>query len=166
MNLVRKNVRFVVACRALICGALILSFAGIACAQSVDTPEQTQQYRYALGLVQRHLHDEAIRVLDRLLSDPAPFSQRDGATFWLAECYYRRNEFPKAIGLYSQLLRAFPTSTFRDRAAYGLGWAHTKNNNPKVSHRRVHPGHQGRSQALDRFAAQDGRFDGQVSNES
>ncbi len=96
-----------------------------------DTPEQTEQYRYALGLIQRHLYEEAARVLNRLLAIPAPFSQTDGAIFWLAECEYRQKNYLKAIGYYNQVLKDFPNSIFRDRSAYGLAWAHTRDNNPK-----------------------------------
>ena len=98
---------------------------------SADTPEQQEQYRYALGLVQRHLYQEAARILNRILSDPRQFSHTDGALFWLAECEYRQNNYLKAVGYYTQLLKEFPASIFRDRAAYGLGWAHTKDNNPR-----------------------------------
>lgn len=96
-----------------------------------DTPEQQEQYRYALGLVQRHLYQEAAKILNRILSDPRQFSHTDGALFWLAECEYRQDNYLKAVGYYSQLLKEFPASIFRDRAAYGLGWAHTKDNNPR-----------------------------------
>ncbi|GAB4276349.1 MAG: hypothetical protein Kow0029_18220 [Candidatus Rifleibacteriota bacterium] len=96
-----------------------------------DTPEQTEQYRYALGLIQRHLYEEASKVLNRLLNEPSPFSQTDGAIFWLAECEYRQKNYVKSIGYYKQVLQDFPNSIFRDRAAYGLGWAHTRDNNPK-----------------------------------
>ena len=96
-----------------------------------DTPEQTEQYRYALGLIQRHLYEEASRVLTRLLEEPAPFSQTDGAIFWLAESEYRQKNYVEAIGYYKQVINDFPNSIFRDRAAYGLGWAHTRNNDPK-----------------------------------
>ncbi|MGM0601164.1 MAG: tetratricopeptide repeat protein, partial [Candidatus Rifleibacteriota bacterium] len=67
----------------------------------------------------------------RLLEEPAPFSQADGAIFWLAESEYRQKNYVKSIGYYKQVLSDFPNSIFRDRAAYGLGWAHTLNNDPK-----------------------------------
>ena len=98
---------------------------------AADTPEQVQQYRYALGLIQRHLYKEAIRVLNRVLSDPSPFTNRDGVLFWLAESYYRTDQFNRAAGHYERLLREFPGSSFKNRAAYGLGWTHVKDNNPK-----------------------------------
>ena len=96
-----------------------------------DTPEQREQYRYALGLVQRQLYEEASKVLTRLLSEPKSFSQADGALFWLAECEYRQKNNVKAAGLYNKLLKEYPASIFRDRSAYGLAWAHTNDNNPK-----------------------------------
>jgi TolA-binding protein len=109
--------------------AAIIFFSGSICL--ADTPEQTEQYRYALGLIQRHLYEEASKVLTRLLAEPAPFSQTDGAIFWLAECEYRQKNYVKSIGYYNQVLKDFPNSIFRDRAAYGLGWAHTRDNNPR-----------------------------------
>lgn len=111
--------------------AIIFIFSGIAA--KADTPEQTEQYRYALGLIQRHLYEEATKVLTRLLAEPSPFSQSDGAIFWLAECEYRQKNFLPSIGYYKQVLQDFPNSIFRDRAAYGLGWAHTRDNNPKAA---------------------------------
>lgn len=96
-----------------------------------DTPEQREQYRYALGLVQRHLYDEAARVLTRILAEPKAFSQSDGALFWLAECEYRQKNYIKAAGLYNKLIKDYPSSVFRDRAAYGLAWSHSNDNNPK-----------------------------------
>ncbi len=112
---------------------LIFAVFGMLALQPVraDTPEQREQYRYALGLVQRHLYEEAAKVLSRLLSEPKSFSQADGALFWLAECEYRQKNHVKAAGLYSKLLKDYPNSIFRDRAAYGLAWAHTNDNNPK-----------------------------------
>ncbi len=98
---------------------------------SADTPEQREQYRYALGLVQRHLYEEAAKVLGRILSEPKTFSQSDGALFWMAECEYRQKNYVKATGLYSKLIKDYPASQFKDRAAYGLAWSHTNDNNPK-----------------------------------
>lgn len=95
-----------------------------------DTAEQVERYRYALGLFQRGLFDESARVLKRLINDPAPFSQLDGAIFWLAECKYRYEDYSNAIKYYEKLIKEHPNSQFKDRAAYGLGWAHTENNNP------------------------------------
>ena len=111
--------------------AVILLSIALGSATFADSPEQTEQYRYALGLIQRHLYEEAGKVLTRLLSEPASFSQSDGALFWLAECEYRQKNNVKAVGLYSKLIKDYPLSIFRDRAAYGLGWAHTNDNNPK-----------------------------------
>ncbi len=113
----------------LIAMMLIMSSSASLC--TADTPEQAEQYRYALGLIQRHLYEEAAKVLSRLLSEPQAFSQSDGALFWLAECEYRQKNHLKAAGLYEKLLRDYPDSIFRDRAAYGLGWSHTNDNNPK-----------------------------------
>ena len=110
--------------------SLTISFASLT-ALPADTPEQREQYRYALGLVQRHLHEEAAKVLTRLLSEPKVFSQADGALFWLAECEYRQKNYVKAAGLYSKQLKDHPDSIFRDRAAYGLAWSHSNDNNPK-----------------------------------
>lgn len=98
---------------------------------SADTPEQREQYRYALGLIQRQLYEEASKVLTRILSEPKMFSQSDGALFWLAECEFRQKTYVKAAGLYNKLLKDYPASIFKDRAAYGLGWSHTHDNNPK-----------------------------------
>ncbi len=96
-----------------------------------DTPEQIEQYRYGIGLVQRRMYDEASKVLQRLTSDPTPFSMSDAAIYWLAECEYRTNNFVKAAGYYKQIVTKYPESQFYDRAAYGLGWSHVKDNNPK-----------------------------------
>ncbi|NLF97143.1 MAG: tetratricopeptide repeat protein [Candidatus Riflebacteria bacterium] len=111
--------------------ALLLMIFANSSLCAADTPEQVEQYRYALGLIQRHLYEEAGKVLSRILSEPQSFSQSDGALFWLAECEYRQKNNTKAAGLYEKLLKDYPNSIFRDRAAYGLGWSHTNDNNPK-----------------------------------
>lgn len=96
-----------------------------------DTPEQTEQYRYAMGLIQHQLYDEAAKVLSNILSEPQPFSQSDGALFWLGQCEYRKKDYVKSAGYYTKLLKDYPESQLKDRAAYGLGWAHMSDNNPK-----------------------------------
>jgi len=100
-------------------------------AVSGDAPELVQQYKYALGLLQRQLYDEANHVLARINSDPTPFSNRDASVFWQAECLYRLKKFTPAVALYTQVLKDYPQSSFRNRAAYGLGWSHARDNNPK-----------------------------------
>ena len=98
---------------------------------AADTPEQTEQYKYAMGLIQHQLYEEAAKVLSNILSEPKVFSQSDGALFWLGQCEYSQKNYIKAAGYYQKLLKDYPNSQFRDRAAYGLGWAHTSDNNPK-----------------------------------
>ena len=98
---------------------------------AADTPEQTEQFRYAMGLIQRQLYEEAAKVLSNILSEPRVFSQSDGALFWLGQCEYSQKNYVKAAGYYQKVLKDYPNSQFRDRAAYGLGWAHTSDNNPK-----------------------------------
>lgn len=100
-------------------------------APSRDMPETVQQYKYALGLIQRELYEEADHVLAKINSDPTPFSSQDGAIFWQAECNYRLNKFTPAIALYTRIIRDYPQSSFFNRSAYGLGWAHARDNNPK-----------------------------------
>jgi TolA-binding protein len=98
---------------------------------AADTPEQIEQYKYAMGLIQHQLYEEAAKVLSNILSEPKVFSQSDGALFWLGQCEYSLKNYVKAAGYYQKLLKDYPGSQFRDRAAYGLGWAHTSDNNPK-----------------------------------
>ncbi|MFZ2958798.1 MAG: tetratricopeptide repeat protein [Candidatus Ozemobacteraceae bacterium] len=96
-----------------------------------DSPESTEQYKYALGLLQRQLYDEAVNVLHRVLDDAAPFSKRDGAWFWLGESLSRLGKQSEAIAAYERGLREFKKSPLVDRMAYGLGWAYARDNNPK-----------------------------------
>lgn len=112
---------------------LVFSLSAITAvaAPSRDAPEAVQQYKYALGLIQRQLYEEADHVLAKINSDPTPFSNRDGAIFWQAECKYRLKKFTPAIALYAQIIKDYPQSAFFSRAAYGLGWAHARDNNPK-----------------------------------
>lgn len=123
--------------RALLLPALLLvvfsltQAAPVFSASSRDLPETVQQYKYALGLIQRQLYEEADHVLTKINSDPTPFSNRDGAIFWQAECNYRLKKYTPAIALYTQLMRDSQQSAFFNRAAYGLGWAHARDNNPK-----------------------------------
>ena len=129
----KRNCKFITSrlFKSLPIALLILLTFSFSSVCRADTPEQREQYRYALGLIQRHLYEEAAKVLSRILSEPQAFSQSDGALFWLAECEYRQKNNIKAAGLYEKLLKDYPDSIFRDRAAYGLGWAHTNDNNPK-----------------------------------
>jgi tetratricopeptide (TPR) repeat protein len=110
---------------------VLIAFIPSLAAQSVDSPETAAQYKYAVGLIQRQLHEEAIPVLNRVLADTGHFSQRDAAIFWHAECQYRVGNFREAISSYERVLRQYPKSTLYSRAAYGLGWAYAKDNNPK-----------------------------------
>ncbi|MBF0499316.1 MAG: tetratricopeptide repeat protein [Candidatus Riflebacteria bacterium] len=96
-----------------------------------DTPEAAEQYKYALGLIQRQLYDEAATVLRRVLADATPFSKRDGAWFWLGESLSRVGKQTDAIAAYERGLREFKSSSLADRMAYGLGWAYARDNNPK-----------------------------------
>ncbi|MBI3039536.1 tetratricopeptide repeat protein [bacterium] len=95
------------------------------------SPETIQQYKYAMGLINRRLFDEALNVLSRIIDDPNPFENRDSAIFWKAECFYRLGKFREAISAFENFYKEYPESVFRDRAAYGLGWAYSKDNNPK-----------------------------------
>lgn len=115
------------------CGILlVLFFVGLLGPVAfADTMEQNEQYLYAMGLIQRKLYDEASRVLVKLTSSPEPFSHMDAAVFWLAESEYRRGEFVRAAGYYARLLKDYGSSEFFDRGAFGLGWAHIKDDNPK-----------------------------------
>jgi TolA-binding protein len=117
------------------CGILlVILFVGMVGGGGVavaDTMEQNEQYLYAMGLIQRKLYDEASRVLVKLTASAEPFSRMDAAVFWLAESEYRRNEYVRSAGYYARLLKEYPSSEFFDRAAFGLGWAHIKDDNPK-----------------------------------
>ncbi|HNV70866.1 MAG TPA: tetratricopeptide repeat protein, partial [Candidatus Ozemobacteraceae bacterium] len=116
-------------CHLLIVFLLLVSLCQAL--DAADTPEATEQYKYALGLIQRQMYEEASVVLQRVLSDAEPFSKRDAAMYWFAECHYRLGRFNEAIGAYQKMRQEFPASTMADRAAYGLGWAHARNNDPK-----------------------------------
>ena len=62
---------------------------------AADTPEQTEQYKYAMGLIQHQLYEEAAKVLSNILSEPKVFSQSDGALFWLGQCEYSQKNYIK-----------------------------------------------------------------------
>lgn len=98
---------------------------------AADTPEQTEQYKYAMGLINHQLYEEAAKVLSNILSEPKVFSKSDEAVFWLGQCEYSQKNYVKAAGYYQKLLKDYPASQYRDKAAYGLGWSHTGDNNPK-----------------------------------
>jgi TolA-binding protein len=122
---------------------LIMLTTGIVSAAPGDTPESTAQFSYAIGLFQRQLFDEAIPVFKRVLADAAPFSKRDAALYWQAECFFRLGRYGEAVSNYEHLLSRFRQSSFANRAAYGLAWAYAKDNNPKSAVEafgRVSPG--------------------------
>lgn len=111
---------------------LLCAFTTNLC-NGADTPEQTEQYKYAMGLIQHQLYEEASKVLSNILSEPKVFSKSDEALFWLGQCEYSQKNYVKAAGYYQKLLKDYPNSQYRDRAAYGLGWSHSSDNNPKSS---------------------------------
>ncbi len=122
-----SNFKHKILCTALLCClSADISFGA-------DTPEQTEQFRYAMGLIQRQLYEEAAKVLSNILSEPRVFSQSDAALFWLGQCEYSQKNYIKAAGYYQKLIKDYPNSNFRDKAAYGLGWSHSSDNNPKSS---------------------------------
>lgn len=96
-----------------------------------DSPDLLQQYRFAIGLIQRKLFSEAERVLVNILNDNSPFSYRDSALFWLGECYYKNKKYNLAIATYNELLKKFPNSKLYNKAAYNLAWCYISDNNPK-----------------------------------
>ncbi|MBF0410429.1 MAG: tetratricopeptide repeat protein [Candidatus Riflebacteria bacterium] len=109
------------------------AFLFVFCAQSAfsETDNLDEQYKYALGLYKRKLYEESITVLKKILAEKIPFSKRDGAWFWLGESLLQTSKIPESISAFDTLLREYPKSEFRDRGAYNLGWAHTRDNNPK-----------------------------------
>ena len=111
--------------------AILICFLTTGNYATADTPEQKEQYRYAMGLIQHQLYEEAAKVLSNILSEPKVFSQSDGALFWLGQCEYSQKNYVKAAGYYQKVLKDYPNSEFRDKAAFGLGWSHSSDNNPK-----------------------------------
>lgn len=87
---------------------------------------RAQEARLYLGQCYFHQksYDEAIRVL-------MDYSQAAGQSsagmpeawyYWLAEAFFKKNDFSKAYELYQKLLLEYPSSTYSAHAFYSLGW--------------------------------------------
>lgn len=90
-----------------------------------------ENFKYALGLYRKGFFKEADIVLDKIIKDPRPFDQADEAYFWLAEANYKLENWTKAAACYTEIINSYPESPYYDRSAYGLGWTHMKDMNPK-----------------------------------
>lgn len=71
-------------------------------------------------------YDEAVNQFNTLLSSQAiadfSLEQRGGVYYWLAEAFFKKNDFSKAYDFYQKLLSEYPQSSYYPHAFYSLGW--------------------------------------------
>lgn len=87
---------------------------------------RAQEARLYLGqcYFYRKLYDQAIKVLqDYLPASGLPLGKTPEAWYyWMAEAFFKKNDFSKAYELYQKLLLEYPSSTYSAHAFYSLGW--------------------------------------------
>lgn len=87
---------------------------------------KAQEARLYLGqcYFYRKMYDQAIKVLqDYPLASESPLGKMPEAWYyWMAETFFKKNDFSKAYELYQKMLLEYPGSTYSASAFYSLGW--------------------------------------------
>lgn len=87
---------------------------------------RAQEARLYLGqcYFYRKMYDQAIKVLQGYPSaSESPLGKMPEAWYyWMAEAFFKKNDFSKAYELYQKLLLEYPRSTYSASAFYSLGW--------------------------------------------
>lgn len=65
---------------------------------------------------------DALGVFTGIAADQKSLALRDDAFYWIAEVYFRSNDFNKAVEYYEKIIRGFPDSDYFAASVYSLGW--------------------------------------------
>jgi TolA-binding protein len=71
---------------------------------------------------------DALDKFEDLLKRPASRNLKDAILYWIAEVYFKSNNFPKAAGFYQRIIDEFPNSSYVPLAFYSLGWSSFQEN--------------------------------------
>ncbi|MBN2830734.1 MAG: tetratricopeptide repeat protein [Candidatus Omnitrophica bacterium] len=74
-----------------------------------------QSYFYQSKLI------EALGKFEELLNKPSAANVKDAVLYWIAETYFKANNFPKAAQAYRKVIDGFPNSSYAPLALYSLG---------------------------------------------
>ncbi|MDD5252945.1 MAG: tetratricopeptide repeat protein, partial [Candidatus Omnitrophota bacterium] len=95
-----------------------------------DFPNSARYSETRLLAGQSYFHQgrylEALNILEALLVDPKAVNLRDAIYFWIAELYFKGDNFDKAVTFYQKLINDFPHSSYVPAAYYSLGWAYSQ----------------------------------------
>jgi len=78
--------------------------------QQTSDKEQISEYRKALGLVKNGSLDEALQVLNGLLSQYPNHVYTDRVMYWRGEIYYAKREYTLALVEFNAVTTRFPSS--------------------------------------------------------
>ncbi len=65
---------------------------------------------------------EALDIFNKLQGLDSAKNIRDAVVYWIAEVYFRNNNFNKAAESYRKIISDFPKSTYSAVSLYSLGW--------------------------------------------
>lgn len=87
---------------------------------------RAQEARLYLGqcYFYRKMYDQAVKALMDYSQAAAqsPAKTPEAWYYWMAEAFFKKNDFSKAYELYQKLLVEYPQSTYAAHAFYSLGW--------------------------------------------
>lgn len=67
--------------------------------------------------------NDALAVFEKLLNSRYALNIKDAAIYWIAEVYFKKNDFTKSAQNYKKLISLFPNSSYAPLAIYSLGWS-------------------------------------------
>ncbi|MBM3244063.1 MAG: tetratricopeptide repeat protein, partial [Candidatus Omnitrophica bacterium] len=76
-----------------------------------------QSYFYQNNLI------ESLNKFEALLNKPYAANIKDAVSYWIAEAYFKSNNFPKAAEAYGRVIKEFPNSAYASLSVYSLGWS-------------------------------------------
>ena len=71
---------------------------------------------------------DALDKLEDLLKKPVSRNLKDAILYWIAEVYFKSNNFLKAAVFYHRVIDEFPNSSYVPLAFYSLGWSSFQEN--------------------------------------
>lgn len=74
---------------------------------------------------------ESLAKLDSLLNDSNAKNIKDAVLYWVAEVYFKSNDFNMAAKYYQSVITEFPRSVYAAGSFYSLGWCMFEDNNFK-----------------------------------
>jgi TolA-binding protein len=76
---------------------------------SIPPLEISEIYDQAMEDYEARRHDSAMEKLQRILERPTYHELKDNAQYWLAECYFSKGEYDRALTEFGKVKKNFPT---------------------------------------------------------